>query len=105
MRRAFALGVLAGLGLAGCAAMRFPYHWYGLQPFSYEGTLLGPAPKDDLPFAVCAPDPTPSPGPSASPVPSHGKCVILKADVFIQLRTDFLELEQRLNDCEAGHAS
>ena len=98
--RAFALGFASALALAGCAAMKFPYHWYGLQPFSYDGTLLGPEPKDDLPLSDCAPEPRPSPGPSPGP-PANGRCVVLKSEVFLKLRTDFLELEQRLSDCEA----
>lgn len=102
MRRVFALGLLAGVALTACAGAKFSYRWYGLSAERYEGTLLGPKPENDLHFSVCEPDPEPSPG--ASPVATkRGKCVVVLADEFARLRTDYLDLEQRLITCENGH--
>ena len=100
MRRTFALGILAGFALAGCAGF-FPYKYYGMHLESYEGSLLGPKPKDDLPFTVCEPDPTPSVIPSGpQPKPNRGKCVVMLSDEFFAMKQDMLETKKRLVECE-----
>lgn len=101
-RRALALGVVFGLSLAACAGAKFNYRWYSLRAAEYTGTLLGQSPKDDLSFEECHPDPEPSPGVSPGPAPKRVKCVVLLTDEFLRLRTEHLELEQRLIECQEG---
>jgi hypothetical protein len=99
-RELWAMAVGIALGVFGCASLTtFPYHWYGLQAASYNGTLLGPMPADDQALQLCNPL-APSPEPSASPHP--GACVVMVSSEFYKLKADYETLENNLNDCESG---
>lgn len=85
--RSFAAGLLLGLLPLGCAGVG--YRYYGLDAKSYEGTLLGPAPKYDLPFASCAP--------TAS---VKSPCVVILQDEFFKMKQELLQLRQDLQTCQ-----
>lgn len=83
------LGMLLGISLVGCAG--FSYRYYGLSASSYEGSLLGPEPKDDKPFSLCSPT-----------AQDKSPCVVLFSDEFFKLKQDLLETKERLKSCEEG---
>lgn len=90
MTRDFYKGLLLGLlVLGGCAAVPFSYKYYGLDAKSYDGTLLGPAVGDDLPFTICAPTPE-----------SRSPCVVFQADEFYAMKQDYLQTKQDLINCQ-----
>lgn len=89
LSRAFVAGLFCGLLLLGCAG--FSYKHYGLAASTYEGTLLAPEEKDDIPLKVCAPDENAS-----------GKCIVMIAGEFYRMKQDYLETQKRLIDCEKG---
>lgn len=79
--------------LIGCAA--FNYRYYGLGQVVYEhGMLLGPKPKDDLPFSQCAPNAT-----------TQHPCVVLFTKDFFAFKQDYEDLQIRLSDCEKAKKS
>jgi hypothetical protein len=88
-RSGFFAGLVVGLTPWGCASISFPYHFYNLQPVSYEGSLLGPTPADDLPLSICTPDAS-----------SQGKCVVMISEQFFKLKADYLTTKQALVDCQ-----
>jgi len=75
--------------LAGCGAASFNYRNYGLAPESYEGKLLGPEAKDDIPLSQCKPDEV-----------VKGKCVVMFTDEFFRLKADLLATQKALIDCQ-----
>jgi hypothetical protein len=81
-------GVVLGILLVGCAGLAFPYRHYGMDLPEYEGTLLGPSPKFDLPFSLCKPDDV-----------VKGKCVIMFAEEFYKLKTEYKDMARRLRAC------
>lgn len=90
LKRWYVLGILSGLLLVGCAGFAFRY--YGLEGATYrEGTLLGPKPKDDLPFSQCEP----------TAAVKH-PCVVMMAPEFFRLKTDYEDTKQQLKDCQQG---
>ena len=88
-KKSFALGIVLGSLLVGCAS--FNYRYYGLEAASYEGKLLGPKPENDLPFSTCKPDET-----------TAGKCVVMVSDEFFRMKQDYNETKQRLIECQGG---
>lgn len=76
--------------ILGCAG--FSYRYYGLDAKSYEGTLLGPSPQDDLPLSTCQPDPT-----------NKGKCVVLYKDEFYKFKADYQNVVSQLKACQSSH--
>lgn len=86
----FALGVM--IAVAGCgAAAQFNYRYYAVKADNYSGKLLGPTEKEDLPFTVCK--------------PSEGKaapCIAMLKDAYLQLKSDYLNLQTQLADCQRG---
>lgn len=95
----FTMGLLLGVLLVGCAgAAKFGYKYYGLDLPDYDGKLLGPAEKDDLPFRQCQPDDFVT----ASDVHdlSKGKCVVLFSDEFFRLKADLMDTRQKLIECQ-----
>ena len=89
MRRTLSV-VLLCLILVACAG--FQYTYYGLAPKSYDGTLLGPNPKQDVPFATCSPTPT-----------DVGKCIVMTREEFFKLRLDYSDLQTKLKACQSGN--
>jgi hypothetical protein len=88
LKRAFIFGFLSALFLLGCAG--FSYRYYGVSEVDYEhGTLLGPKPKDDLPFSKCAPS-----------AQTQHPCVVMFTTEFYALRQDYDDLKNRLIACE-----
>lgn len=88
MVRAYLFGFLWCLILVGCAG--FAYHYYGLDGVVYEhGMLLGPKPKDDLPFSKCAPN-----AETAHP------CVVMFAKDFFAFKQDYEDTKQKLKECQ-----
>jgi len=71
----------------GCSGLS--YRWYGLEATSYEGTLLGPKAKDDLPFKVCAPT-----------VQSKSPCIVMLQDEYFRMYQELLAARQALKDCQ-----
>jgi hypothetical protein len=88
MKRFAMVAALLSVGAASCAST-FPYRWFGLDAKNYEGTLLGPKPKDDLPFSTCEPDDV-----------TKGNCVVMLVEEFHRMRAKYVELQQRLKSCE-----
>lgn len=89
MRKAFILGIVAGLLIAGCAGLSVRY--FGLEGVVYEqGKLLGPEPKYDRPFSDCQPDSQ----------FKHGKCVIMFYSDFKTFKTDYEDCKMRLDSCQ-----
>lgn len=86
----FILGLLAGILFFGCAGVTFPYKYYKPELTSWEGTLFGAKPSDDLDGSVCAPDSQ-----------TDGKCVVMLRDEFFKMKLEFEDLEQRLISCES----
>lgn len=89
--RPFLIGLVLGLLPTSCASLPFTYRYYAPAPTSYEGTLLGPKPSDDIPFQVCEPD-----------AKEKAKCVVLKSAEFFKLKESYLNLQQQLLDCQKG---
>ncbi len=90
MKLSFVIGgwVLA-VAMASCGTT-FIYRYYGLGPdVPFDGTLLGPKPKDDRPFRECKPDEQ-----------EQGKCVVLFTDEYERLYLDRIECAERLKGCE-----
>lgn len=87
-KHSYLLGLASAFILAGCAG--FSIHYYGLQGVNYnDGVLLGPKPKDDLPFSKCAPI-----GNEAQP------CIVMFSQEFFALKQDYLDTKQKLKDCQ-----
>lgn len=87
-RTSFILGFVCCLLVLGCAGASFKY--YGLAEFDYnQGVLLGPKPKDDLPFSRCAPT-----GNVAHP------CIIMFSTEFFALKQDYEDTKQKLKECQ-----
>jgi hypothetical protein len=86
---AYGIGVGFCLCIAGCAAVTFPYKYYGLSASDYNGTLLGPTQSDDVNLQVCAPTST-----NAAP------CTVMLTDAYLQLKEDYLDKVNQLNDCQ-----
>lgn len=92
VNRLYTLGVLSGCLLMGCAS--FAYRYYGLEGVRYEeGKLLGPVPKEDLPFSSCAPN-----------VESKHPCVLMFAKEFYAFKLDYEDTKQDLETCEREKA-
>ena len=85
------LGIVAGVLLSACVGMRptFPYKSYGLDADFYAGNLLGVEEKDDLPLDKCKPDDI-----------AVGKCMVMFADDFYQMKADYLKAKSELSDCQ-----
>lgn len=89
MNRSFAFGMLFTLCALGCAGVTFPYKYYGLNADSYAGSLLGPEPKDDIPFESCKPTDF-----------DKSPCVVMKTKDVLTLKLDYLETAAKLKQCE-----
>lgn len=87
VRRALCAGILIGLLLAACAGATFPYKYYGVD--LVDSALLGPTPKDDLKFEVCAVTAT-----------DKSPCTAMMTDVFLAMKQDYLDKANQLNDCQ-----
>lgn len=86
--RRFFGGALFSLMVCSCAG--FAYHYYGMDGVSYkDGVLLGPNPKDDIPFTRCEPS-------------SNDKhpCVVMFAKEFFALKLDYMDTQTKLSDCQ-----
>lgn len=82
-------GFVAGFLLIGCVSASIGYKYYGLDADSYGGKLLGPKPKDDIPFEVCKPDEQ-----------SKGKCAVMLSAEFKSMATELVTLRQRVKELE-----
>lgn len=92
MNKGFNLGIILGFLLVGCAGFTFPYAYYGmnLMDSCYDhGDLLGKTAADDQPVSLCKPDEK-----------VKGKCVVMLADPFYNMKGDYLDCKQKLSDCE-----
>jgi len=79
---------LSLLVLTSCAAS-FPYRWYGLDCQECAGTLLAKDKKDDLPLSTCLPD-----------ADGKGTCAVLTFTEMDRLRSDYMEMQERLKACD-----
>lgn len=89
--KTFFTGVLAGIFLTGCLATTFPYKFYSLDADSYEGKLLGPEPKFDLPLSICKPTDT-----------DKLKCLVVKQEEYLRMKQDYLQLLLDLQACQSA---
>lgn len=87
----FLVGLTLGVLLVGCAGVSFPYKWYYPELTSYQGTLLGTKPAEDLDASICAKDDQ----------GEHG-CVVMIKKEFKAMTLDYLDTKQKLIDCEHG---
>lgn len=88
VKKAFALGILSGILLVGCAGMGIKY--YGMAGVVYDhGMLLAPRASDDIPFSSCSP--------SAS---LRQPCIVMMSQDFFALKQDYLDTQQKLSDCQ-----
>lgn len=88
LRKQTLIPVLLLSAIIGCGAT-FSFRHYGLDAKSYEGTLLGPDPKQDLELSVCEPDEV-----------EKGKCIVMLRDEFYRLKLEYLDISNRLIACE-----
>jgi hypothetical protein len=96
--RSLILGLVVGFSFASCATpAAFVYKYYGLDAVSYDGTLQGPKPAQDLSLKVCEPIPA-TPTAPAKP----GQCVVMQREEFFRLKGDYLILEKNLAACQHG---
>lgn len=87
--RQFYWGLALGMTLFACAATPvFSYKYYNISGNSFTGTLLGPTPKDDLPFSQCA------------PVNGKQQCVVVFYPELQALITDYKTTKSDLIDCQ-----
>lgn len=89
--RSFFAGFALALTLLACAAApTFNYCFYHLSGNSFAGTLLGPEPKDDVPFERC--------------IPVNGKqqCVVVFYTELNALVKDYKQTKQDLINCQRG---
>jgi hypothetical protein len=87
--KSFSIGLILGVVLVGCVSVSFPYRWYYPSLNSYEGTLLGDKPSNDLDASQCA----------RNGNGGYGCIVMLKSE-FKAMYNDYLETKQRLIDLE-----
>lgn len=73
--------------LASCATPQFNYKWYGIDPEA--GKILGATPDKDLPLSLCQGD-----------AAQAGKCVVMFVDEFDRLRTDYIQMQVQLKECQ-----
>lgn len=89
LKQAFAIGFSTALMLLiGCAG-KWPYKPYGLDADSYSGWLRGPNPENDVALELCKPD-----------IHAKGKCYVIFAEDYHRLRTEYLDMQERLKACE-----
>lgn len=88
-------GIGIGFLISACAGVSWNYKYYGMDLVSYDGTLLGKTPADDLSFHLCQPDDK-----------VKGKCVVMLVDEFERLRMDKAREDEQLKDCQKNcHAT
>lgn len=85
----FSTGFVACLFLVGCAGASYPYKYYGLAAASFQGSLLGPGPKDDVDLMKCEPT-------AANARP----CIVMFTDAFLRSKSDYLNQQTRIIDLE-----
>lgn len=87
----FFQGFVLGLCLIACAAIpSFNYKFFHLSGNNFAGTLLGPEPKDDVPFSQCA------------PVNGKQNCVVVFYSELNALIKDYKDTKAKLIACERG---
>lgn len=69
----------------------FNYRFYGLRAESYEGTLLGSKPAEDVALKRCEPD-----------AAQKGKCLVIFVDEYERLLSDVATLQEQLKACQEG---
>ena len=87
LKRRFALAAMIIGSFGSCSS--FPYKHYGLDAASYEGSLSGPEPKDDLPLSVCTPTEQ-----------EQGKCMVMLREEFYRMKQEYEDMQKRLKACE-----
>lgn len=87
------LAIIALGALIACSTGFFPYKYYGLQlpDPGPGGALLGPKPEDDLPITECVSGATSYP------------CVVMKQEVFFEMKRKFIEIDALLKACQGGN--
>lgn len=85
----FVLGFASCLLLVGCAGASFPFRYYGLAAASFEGKMLGPKPEQDLDLKACQPT-----------AQDAGPCVVLFTKDFLSIKREYLDMQNRLIECE-----
>lgn len=87
--KGFAIGVFFGL-ITSCAAVTFPYKYYGMSAESYKGKLLGPTEKDDLDLAMCEPT-----------TADMSPCTVMTSAAYMALKQDYVDKVSQLNNCQS----
>lgn len=89
-KRQFALGLLLGILVVGCAGFGYKYYGIEIPDGCYkDGKLLGPKESDDRPLEVCKPDEQ-----------NKGKCTVMLTDEFDRLASDYTSCTIKLKDCQ-----
>lgn len=88
LKTQFIGGMLLGATLFGCAGATFSYKYYALDADNYNGFMRGPKPVDDLPLSICMPT-----------MQDKAPCVVLKTSDLIKLKTDYKDMQNRLQKC------
>jgi hypothetical protein len=87
------LGLIIGIIVTACAGLpKFNYKYYALDAADYKGTLVGAKPKDDLDFSECKPTEK-----------DKQPCVVMKREVFFQLKGDHIQGMDELIQCQRGN--
>jgi len=82
--------IIAVVALISCAST-FPFKYYGLDGVDYSvGHLRGAKSSDDLRFEICRPNLE----------GQERECVVFRIAEFDRLYTDYIEMANRLKDCE-----
>lgn len=96
-RKYFLYGLLVGVASLGACANGIMYKYYGLELPDYDGTLLGPTEKQDVPFKKCEPDP---PDPDHPEAQVKGKCVVLFEDEWFKAKQELIDLRHKVKNCK-----
>lgn len=83
--------ILCLFAVLSCGATaKFPFRAYGLLPNSFEGKLISPTtPNGDLDLNDCKPDDK-----------VKGKCLVMLREEFFKLKSDYLDIKQKLLDLQ-----
>ena len=92
LNRQVIAGVVAGILISACAGVTFPYKYYTLSATYFDGSLLGPAPSDDLNLKICAPTAT-----------DKAPCTTMLTKDFLALKLDYLNKAADLIACQKGN--
>ncbi len=86
------VALLGSVAIISCQSTPV-YRAYVLDASDYTGVLRAPRAQDDVTLEMCRPDEA-----------SRGKCVVYFQDEFFLFKQAYLELSQRLSQCQGGQS-